>query len=292
MTNQLEIRHFEYFLALSETLHYRKAAEKLFISQSALSQQIQRLEAILGQELFSRTNRKVKLSIAGESFKTEAKLIMNQLQLSMERWQHAINGGGGILRIGFVGSAMQKYLPAVIKKFSKSYPNIKFYLEDLGNRDQLIALEQKKIDISFMRSNDLPATMNVRSVYEETLCLVLPNTHKITEENFKDISQVSDEQFILFPNQHSKMYYQQIINLCADHGFQPTISHRSIHGPTIFKLVENGLGISIIPSSLRDDYNYDVRFIELKDIPQRTELFAVWSIDNDNQALTKFLEMI
>ena len=90
MTNQLEIRHFEYFLALSETLHYRKAAEKLFISQSALSQQIQRLEAILGQELFTRTNRKVKLSIAGESFRAEAELIMNQLQLSMERWQQQL----------------------------------------------------------------------------------------------------------------------------------------------------------------------------------------------------------
>ena len=88
------------------------------------------------------------------------------------------------------------------------------------------------------------------------------------------------------------MYYQQIINLCRDYGFSPQIAHESIHGPTIFKLVESGLGISIVPNSLRDEYNYQIQFIELKNIPQRTELFAVWNKANDNAALSYFLEML
>lgn len=292
MTNQLEIRHFEYFLALAETLHYRKAAEKLFISQSALSQQIARLETIVGQSLFIRTNRKVNLSQAGVLFKKEAELIINQLQQSMERWQLGIKGGDGILRIGFVGSAMQVYLPPIIQQFSKECPRIKFYLEDLSNRDQLIALDKKKLDIGFMRAKNLPISMECVSVFKENFCLVLPKNHPITADNFVDMSQLAHEAYILFPNERSQMYYQQIINLCNDYGFDPQISHRSIHGPTIFKLVESGLGISIVPNSLRDEYNYQVRFIELTNIRQQTELFAVWNKDNDNAALPYFLEML
>jgi len=292
MTNQLEIRHFEYFLALAETLHYRKAAERLFISQSALSQQIARLETILGQALFIRTNRKVNLSEAGLLFKKEAELIINQLAQSMERWQLGVKGGEGILRIGFVGSAMQEYLPPIIKKFSRECPRIKFYLHDLSNKDQLAALEKKQLDIGFMRAKNLPKTMDSISVFKENFSLVLPINHPITEANFVDMRQLSKESYILFPNEHSQMYYQQIINLCADHGFHPQISHQSIHGPTIFKLVESGLGISIVPNSLRDEYNYQIRFIELNNVPQQTELFAVWNQGRDNAALPYFLEVL
>ncbi len=292
MTNQLEIRHFQYFLALAETLHYRKAAERLFISQSALSQQIARLETILGQTLFIRTNRKVNLSRAGELFQKEAALIINQLQHSMERWQLGIKGGEGILRIGFVGSAMQVYLPPIIKKFSAAYPLIKFYLHDLSNKDQLAALEKRQLDIGFMRAKNLPRTMESISVFKENFSLVLPANHPITRDNFRDMSQLAEESYILFPNERSQMYYQQIINLCGDYGFSPQLSHQSIHGPTIFKLVESGLGISIVPNSLRDEYNYNIRFIELTNIPQQTELFAVWNKVSGNTALPYFLEVL
>ena len=292
MTNQLELRHFDYFLALADTLHYRKAAEQLFISQSALSQQIKRLEAIVGQTLFIRTNRKVSLSEAGLLFKQEAAIISQQVQQSMERWQLATEGTKGLIRIGFVGSAMQIYLPPILKKFSKIHPTIKFYLDDLSNVDQLAALEKKQLDIGFMRANDVPLTMNIKSVYKENFSLVVPENHPIKKANFKNIGQVAKESFILFPNTRSQMYYQQIINLCGDYGFSPRISHRSIHGPTIFKLVESGLGISIVPNSLKDEYNYKVRFLELTDVPYQTELFAVWNKDNENFALALFLELV
>ncbi len=292
MTNQLEIRHFEYFLALAENLHYRKAAEQLFISQSALSQQIRRLENILGKDLFIRTNRKVALSPAGVLFQKEALIITNQIEQSMERWQLVSDGGEGILRIGFVGSAMQHYLPKVLKIFTFKHPKIKLYLEDLSNKDQLEALEKNELDIGFVRSNDVSDRMNIKSILKENFSLVLPVNHHINEDNFKNMEQFSNEAFILFPNERSQMYYQQILGLCNDNGFSPQIAHRSIHAPTIFKLVESGLGISIIPNSLRDDFNYNIRFIELKNIKQKTELFAVWHKEIDNMALPNFLKIL
>ncbi|GAA0194370.1 LysR substrate-binding domain-containing protein [Fulvivirga kasyanovii] len=292
IANQLEIRHFEYFLVLSETLHYGKAAERLFITQSALSQQIQRMETILGQELFVRTNRKVNLSHAGELLKEEAGTILTQMKKSMEQWRFRVEGGEGIVRIGFVGSAMQAYLPKLLKEFTAGYPKIRFHLTELSNRDQLQALDKKELDIGFVRSNNFTASMQSQLIFKETLTLVLPENHAINETNFVDMGQLADESYILFPNESSQMFFGQIIALCREYGFTPRISHQSIHGPTIFKLVESGLGISIVPTSLVDKFNYKVKYIELKEIKHQTELFAVWNRYNDNMAFSYFLKLM
>jgi len=291
-TNQLELRPLRYFLVLAETLHYRKAADILFISQSALSQQIKQLESILGVTLFDRTNRKVALSRPGRLLVKEAQLILKQLEDSMERWQLTHDGVIGQLKIGFVGSAMQMYLPSILKQFGKKYTKINFYLEELTNTEQIRALEHEELDICFMRSNIVSPDLRIKSVYKENFSLVLPEDHFITKDNFKHMGQLSEESFILFPNENSPMYFQQIQNLCADQGFSPRISHKSIHGPTIFKLVENGMGISIVPNSLRDEHNYKIKFLELDKVPHRTELFAAWKKNNSNPALHYFLELI
>mgnify|MGYP000162107149 CR=1 FL=1 len=182
--NQLEIRHIRYFLVLAETLHFRKAAAKLLISQSALSQQINLLETILGVKLFDRTNRKVVLNAAGAIFLEESRFILNQLDNAMDRWQQALHGSSGQLKIGFVGSTMKHYLPPIIKKFTSDYPKVGLALEELTNSDQLKALEKDHIDIGFMRSNKVSSEMNIKSVYQENFSLVLPEHHPINESNF------------------------------------------------------------------------------------------------------------
>ena len=210
----------------------------------------------------------------------------------MERWQLTQDGVMGQLKIGFVGSAMQMYLPLILKEFGKKYTKINFYLEELTNTEQIRALEHEQLDIGFMRSNIVSPDLRIKSVYKENFSLVLPENHYITKDNFKHMGQLSEESFILFPNENSPMYFQQIQNLCADQGFSPRISHKSIHGPTIFKLVENGMGISIVPNSLRDEHNYKIKFLELDNVPHRTELFAAWKKTNTNPALHYFLELI
>lgn len=292
MTNQLEVRDFEYFLVLAQVLHFKKAALHLNITQSALSQKIRRLESLLGKELFIRTSRKVALSKAGKLFRKEAQIIVNQIYHSMERWTLSTDGIEGLLRIGFVGSAMRHYLPPILQTFISTHPNIKFYLDDASNQYQIDNLENNNLDIGFIRSANVPAFMTIKSVYEECFSVVLPKSHPVTKRNFRDMSVFSEESFILWPSQASEMYFQKILDICRDAGFSPNISHRALHGPSIFKLVESGLGVSIVPSSLKDEKNYQIRFIDLVDIPQRTELFAVWNSDHSNEALDYLLELL
>lgn len=292
ITNQIELRHLNYFKLLAEELHYRKAAEKLFISQSALSQQIKQLEQYLGHALFDRNNKRVVLNEAGKLFYKDAVQVIQKMQIAVNNVQLLQKGNTGQLGISFVASAMQSILPVLLKQFNSDCPNIEFHLEELTNKEQLLALEKGDIDLGFMRSNQVGQDMMIKSVYKETFTLVLPTDHPMSAQDFKHIGELKDEYFILFPNDQSQLYYQQIINLCADQGFIPKLSHRSIHAPTIFKLVENGMGLSIIPTSLATSGNPGVKFIELKNIPQQTELYAVWKKINDNPALPYLLEML
>lgn len=292
MTNQIELRHLHYFKVLAEELHYRKAAEKLYISQSALSQQIKQLENLLELSLFDRINKRVVLNDAGKLFYKDAIQVIHKMQTALNNLKLLKRGNTGQIGISFVASAMQSILPGLLKKFNSDCPNIKFYLEELTNKEQLAALQKGDIDLGFMRSNQVGQNMMIKSVFKENFTLVLPKTHPMTAAKFNHVGELKDEHFILFPNDQSQLYYQQIINLCADQGFTPNITHRSIHAPTIFKLVENGMGLSIIPKSLATTENPNIKFIELKDIPQQTELYAVWNKLNDNSALPYFLEML
>jgi DNA-binding transcriptional LysR family regulator len=290
--NQLEFRQLNYFKVLAQELHYRKASELLFISQSALSQQIKQLENILKVPLFERTNKKVLLTEAGALFYKDVLLVMNRVEHAVNNLKLYKDGNTGQLRIGFVASAMESVLPALLKQFNTDCPNIKFQLDELSNADQLTELQNERLDIGFMRSNHVPDGFTSQQVGTETFSVVLPANHPINKKNFRDVGQFMDEYFILFPNEQSQLYYQQIINLCADRGFVPKVAHRSIHTPTIFRLVENGMGISIIPTSLAASENPNIKFIELKNIPQRTALYVVWKVDNSNPALPYLLEML
>lgn len=290
-TNQIEFRHLHYFKTLAEELHYRRAAEKLFISQSALSQQILQLEQILGHNLLDRSNKKVSLNDAGERFYSDLQQVFLKLQQALSNQERIKLGNTGQLAIGFVASAMQSVLPELLRRFNADCPNIQFNLEELTNKEQLTALQNGQLDLGFMRSNQVGRDFEIKSVRRENFALVLPENHPINAGNFKNIGQLRDEAFILFPNDQSQLYYQQIINICADARFFPHIVHRSIHAPTIFKLVETGMGISVIPLSLAAQHP-GVKFIELKDIPQQTELFAVWHRHNNNPVLPYLIGML
>lgn len=290
--NQIELRHLRYFKVLAEELHYRKAGDRLFISQSALSQQIKLLEQILNVALFDRSNKKVALSDAGRQLYNDASQVLNNVDMALANLELIKIGNTGQIRVGFVASAIQSVLPGLLKQFNQECPNIKFQLDELNNKEQLNALKNEALDLGFMRSNVVESGFMIKSVHKETFSLVLPANHPVNADTFENIGQFRDEPFILFPNDQSQLYYQQIINICADQGFTPKIAHRSIHAPTIFKLVENGMGLSVIPTSLTAQETRGVKFIELTKVPQRTELYAVWKKINKNPALPYLLDIL
>jgi DNA-binding transcriptional LysR family regulator len=289
---KIELRHLEYFRAVAEELNFRKAAERLFISQPGLSRQIKQMEEILEVELFYRTKRSVVLTAAGEFLKGEVDYIFNHLELTTQQIKKIAVGKIGELRIGFLGSAAHQVIPDLLVRLSKEFPGIQTNLEELNNHLQVEMLEKDKLDLGFVRLARVPDGLTMKAVHRDTFSLVLPIGHPIDAANFEHVGQLQEESFILFSSDYSSLYFDKIMSICEDRGFTPKISHKSVHALTIFKLVEASLGVAIVPSSLKEGYDLKVKFIEIKDIPQHTELFAVWKTENRNPALKHVLELL
>ncbi len=292
MSNQLELRHLNYFLAVAKDLHFRKAAERLYISQPGLSRQIKQMEEDLGIQLFERHNRKVVLTKAGNYLKNELSIHLKQLDDIINHAKLLHDGKKGQLKLGYVGSAMQQIIPNLLLKYKKAHPDVIFSLNEIDNQKQIEDLLNFKIDIGFVRLENTPSTIAKKVVLKDTFCLVLPKSHKIDENNFKRLSQLQQEPFILFDPEYSESYYNKVLQVFQGSGFTPQISHLTIHASSIYKLVENNFGISIVPKSLINENVKGVKFIELHKIKQRTELSVVWNKNNRNPLLIHILSLI
>ena len=167
-----------------------------------------------------------------------------------------------------------------------------FNLEEMDNQKQIEGLLSQDIDVGFVRLERVPRSLEIHTVLKETFCLVLPKNHPVNKSNFKNLSQFKDSPFILFDPQYSASYYEKVMQIFDGCGFAPIISHNTIHASSIYKLVENNLGVSIVPKSLQFGYKMNVKFIELDAIPQRAFLSVAWSKNNRNPMLKNILHLI
>lgn len=292
MSTQIELRHLTYFLAVAEELHFRKAAEKLFISQPGLSRQIKQLEELLQAQLFLRNHKKVELTPAGYYLKGTVEDIFKQLKEAKRQLQLIGDGDTGELRIGFLGSAMQNVIPRLLVSVKEKYPKIKTSLEERSNLEQVDAILNNELDIGFVRLDRVPAALEMHTVFEDTFSLVLPESYPMLTREYNGMERFSEDDFILFSQEYSPYYYDTIMSICADAGFKPKVSHKSVHAHTIFKLVENKLGIAIVPTALQAGFQMRVKFIELKDIKQRARLSVIWKKENANPVLKNCMDLL
>ena len=264
----------------------------MFITQPGLSKQIKQMENSLGVSLFIRDHKKVKLTTAGDYLKNEVEQLLAHLK--MMKKQVALIGEGqmGEVRIGFLGSAMQKVIPNLLLKLQKRHPGLHTSLDELSNRAQIESILKDKLDIGFVRLGQVASNLELQPVFEDTFSLVVPNNMGLDSSNFTGIHLVKDRSFILFSMEYSPQYYETVLSICQDAGFLPRVSHKSVHAHTIFRLVENGLGIAIVPTALQHGFDMQVKFIELTDIRQRAILSAVWKKDNRNPVLDHCLKLL
>lgn len=294
MSNQIELRHLQSFRVLAKELHFRRAAEKLFMSQSGLSKQIQQLEGQLGVILLERDRRNVRLTKSGIYLKEQVFFLEGFLNQTFTQLRNIEAGIEGEIKIGFVGSAMQKVIPELIKKSNAQFPTIHFVLDEMSNQAQIAAIQRYEIDLGFVRLNEVPSGIQLKTILTEHFALVIPKNNPINTKNFKGIHQFKNAPFILFSSDYSSTYYNKIMSIFTDAGFTPKVSHKSIHANTIFRLVESGLGVAIVPFSLTlgAALAIDIEVIELTTIPQRAVLSVAWKKNRHYPALEKLLAFL
>jgi len=292
LSNELDLRHFRYFLAVAEELHFRRAAERLYISQPALSRQIQQLEDLLEVALFDRHTRKVTLTVAGVYLAEALRSWLPQMEQLVEHTRMVARGEQGRLRLGYIGSAMQNIIPDFLLRVRQVHASIQFSLREMDNQQQIDALLKEEIDLGFVRLDRVPRPLMLRPVYEDTFSLVLPADHWLCADTFESLQQLRDEPFILFDKDYSTSYYEKIMHLFDQAGFAPLVAHYTVQANTIYRLVENGLGLSVVPTALQQGYAMQIKFIELNQTDIRTTLQLVSHPGNTNPVLQQVYDLL
>jgi DNA-binding transcriptional LysR family regulator len=292
MNYQIELRHLLYFKVLAEELHFRRAAEKLFIAQPGLSRQIKQLEESYGVPLFERNKRNVQMTEAGIYLFQEVKELFRHLDQIETQLQSFANGKISTLKLGFIGSAVQTILPELLVNLKQQQPDIELSLHELANETQLDMLEKKELDLGFVRLSETPPGLCSLPIHTEPFSLVLPNDHPLLKSSQPSLDALKDESFILFSKNYSHSYYDLVMSIFSDHKFIPKVTLRTVNALTIFNMVAQGLGVAIVPSSLKNGYHVDVTFLELNRLPQRTTLSLVWNAQNRNPGIPLVTQII
>ncbi|HEY0245666.1 MAG TPA: LysR family transcriptional regulator [Mucilaginibacter sp.] len=287
----MEIRHLLYFKTVAEELHFRNAAAKLFISQPPLSRQIKELEEELGVQLFSRSNKRVTLTDAGKYFKTEVDSIFARLEECKSVVKQIHLSESGEFKIGYISSVYQTHLAEGLKAMHNMFPFIKTSLYEVPTITQIEALEQGRLDVGILRAPIHSEKLQFQSLFFDPFVVVVPSSAKSLDTQEELALYIKDSPFIFFNKEFAPHYNHKLVEICGRLGFKPDITHEANNVHSILQLVEAGLGVSILPLSLKRQYAYlQVSFIELDKIPVNTEVILAYKPSNKSAALKWFIE--
>lgn len=274
----IELRHLRYFLAVAEELHFGRAAQRLNISQPPLSQQIMQLEQEIAAKLFTRTNRSVQLTPAGQQFLSDARAILQQVEQAAGRAARLERGEEGELRIGFTSSAPFTGLVSdALYQFRQRWPQVHIQMQEINTRQQLVPLHEGQLDLGVMRNTLLPPDLRHQLLLREPLRAVVHWAHPLADAESISISELANEPFVFFDPQGGTALHGEILSLLHRYYIKPYIMQEVGEAMTILGLVATGLGVSILPASFARARLADVVWLPLREEDALSEVWLVWS---------------
>ena len=274
----MELRHLRYFVMVAEERHFTRAAARLNMQQPPLSQQIRMLEQELGFDLFKRHPKGVDLTAGGLVFLQEAQDILAKVKDGALKASRAAHGIEGQLSIGFTSSAStHPLIPRIIRAYRERYPGVAVSLKE-GSAEQLTHDSiEGSVDVGILRApvSDHQSLQFHRLLNEEML-LTLPTGHRLLAEHDSQgeapaiaLNDLEGEPFILVRRPGAPGMYANLIKACQNAGFNPKIAFEVERMLTNISLVAAGVGISIVPASMKDVHRQSVVYCPIREARPR-----------------------
>lgn len=293
----MELRHLRYFIAVAEEGHVTRAAERLGIQQPPLSQQIRALEQELGVQLFRRMPRGVQLTDAGTTLLEHARAILSQVDRALASTRRTARGEQGRVVVGFTSSApFHPFIPRVIRAYRELSPLVSLALEENGSGQLVQALHSEEIDAAFIRSPLADVVGLVATpLLEEEMLVALPTGHGLAnarDESPMPLSSLAKETFVLYKRPGGPGLYDTIIAACRNAGFSPHVGQEAPRILSTLNLVAAGLGVSIVPASLRRLQMDGVVFRSLSESPQLKAPLILACRGENSSAVQRFIDLV
>jgi DNA-binding transcriptional LysR family regulator len=285
----VELRQLRYFVAVAEELHFRRAAERLHISQPPLSQQIRALEDELGFALLERTRRRVSLTPAGEAFLRDARALLGELEGAVATARRIDAGQTGRLRINFVGSALFSIIPPTIERFRAARPGVEIELHERPTVDQIRAVRAGTSDVGLVRPPiEDDGELRAQTVLRERTVAALPAGHGLASLSRVPLRRLAAEPLVLFPRDQAPGFHDLVIDSLAGAGAVPRVIQYAPEMLTIIGLVAAGIGASLVPASVTRLALEGVTYRPVSGAPH-SELVAVTRADDDSPLVRAFM---
>lgn len=246
----MEIRHFRYFVAVAEALHFGRAAESLKVSVPTLSEQIRALETALGAQLFTRRTRGVALTPVGQRFLEEARAVLKQAAQAELVGRQAARGELGTIAVGFILTAIcSGIVQDAVREFRREWPGISFTLIRLETFPQMKALLDCSLDIGFMRVLDrYPAGIAGVTVQRQAFTLAIPEDHPLAACDRVEPAMLVDAPFVGPPVEGEVGFWRNISWVMGDRPVN--IVARAPDAMSVLAMVASGIGLGILAASI------------------------------------------
>ena len=283
----MELRHLNAFIAVAEELHFGRAAARLQISQSPLSQSIRALEAELEVRLLERTTRRVSLLPAGEAFLPRAREAVAAAGHAIEDARAAAAGELGRLAIGFTGSMTYLLLPVLAKALRAELPRLELELHgEMLTPDQVEGLVNGRLDLGVLRPPVEQPGLRVEPIGSEPLVAVLPANHPLARLDKVPVARLENEPFVTYPSHFRSVVHDAVAATCAEHGFSPTVAMEVGETSTLVSFVAADAGVALVPATAQLMNIGGAVYRELDGAPHSVQIALAWRRDDERRVLT------
>lgn len=240
------LQQFRYLVAVAETLHFRRAAESVNVTQPTLSTQLRELEDKLGVQLVERSRSGVTLTPIGQQIAGRARGLLRDAADIAALARAGVDPLAGTIRVGVVGSLGSYFLPLVIPELHAAYPKLKFYVREGTAVDLMTRLRDGALDVLFFPTPVDDPTLQVAPLFHEPLLIVLPSDHPLAKTATVDRSALRGEVVMTLEAGHR--LHDTVADLCAETGAQLSLDYEGTSLDTLRQMVATGLGLSVLPA--------------------------------------------
>jgi DNA-binding transcriptional LysR family regulator len=290
----MELRHLRYFVAVAEELHFRRAAERLYVAQPAVSEQIRKLEVELGVRLFDRTHRSVVLTEPGRALLEEARRVLHMADAAKLAARNARDSATVRLRIGYVPDALPGSVPRALQQLASAAPRIDVALETGAPLRLIHAVRDGQLDAAVV---GLPAPtrgLRVWSLGYQRLVAALPAGDARHLDGDRTLRQLAPERVVLLPRDADPALHDAVVALCHGAGLSPTfVEAAEPRVEAVLLAVAAGGGAAFLPASVTERYAAPgVRFVDLAGVEPAFETAVLTHPDSEHLATHAFLRAV
>lgn len=289
----MDIRQLECFVAVAEELHFRRAGERLGLSQSALSERISALEHELGARLFFRTTRQVSLTQAGSEFVRDATQILSDIERSIANVRHTADTDIRNIRVSGVDEAISMILPQALLEFRGTDPEVHVQLLEISSSEQHVQeLINHRTDIAFVRRPCDDEFIVSELLQRQPIFVVLSSNHPLAMLESLEVSDIMTEPIVGYPKHARPILHEALWSGFRKHGAQPSVVCEVIDKSTLLQFVSRGLGVALVPEWIRNIAPANVTFVPFSSFEKSIELYVAYRKNGNSKSVAKFVNAV